>query len=91
MKSFAPRFTKVGGGVIDGDYRGPVSVFFFLNISNRCIEIEKDSRFAHIVFHKIANHPVLREVVNFEDNAQRREGSFGSTGIKYVYRQEFWE
>ena len=42
-----------------------------------------------MVFHKIANHLVLREVENFEDNTQRGEGSFGSTGIKYVYRQEF--
>ena len=28
--SFALRFTEVGGGVIDADYRGPVSVFVFV-------------------------------------------------------------
>ena len=84
--SFALRFTEVGGGVIDTDYRGPVSVIFF-NFSNRHIEIEKGSRFALIVFQKVANHPVLREVENFEDNkTQRGEASFGSTGLKYVCR-----
>ena len=87
--SFALRFTEVGGGVIDADYRGPVSVIFF-NFSNRHIEIEKGSRFAQIVFQKAANYPVLREVKNFEDNkTQRREASFGSTGLKYICRQDF--
>ena len=70
------------------DYRGLVSVIFF-NFSNRWIEIEKGHGFAQIVFHKTANHPVWREVENFEDNTQRGEGSFRSTGIKYVCRQEF--
>ena len=69
--------------MIDADYREPVSVlFFFLNFSNRHISFEKDSRFAQIVFQKVANHPVLREAENFEDNkTQRGEGSFGSTGL----------
>ena len=85
--SFALRFTEIGGGgVIDADYRGPVSDIVF-NFSNRHVEIEKGSRFAQIVFQKVANHPVLREVENFEDNkTQRGEGSFGSTGLKYVCR-----
>ena len=86
---FAVRFTEVGGGVIDADYRGPVSVIFF-NFSNRHIEIEKGCRFAQIVFQKVTNHSVLREVQNFEDNkTQRGEGSFGSTGLKkHVCRQD---
>ena len=55
---------------------------FFFNFSNRHISFEKDSRFAQIVFQKVANHPVLREAENFEDNkTQRGEGSFGSTGL----------
>ena len=87
--SFALRFTEIGGRVINADYRRPVSVIFF-NFSNRLIEIEKGNRFAQIVFQKVANHPVLREVENFEDNkTQRGEGSFGSTGLKYVCRQDF--
>ena len=37
------------------------------------------------MFQKVSNHPVLREVENFEDNkTQRGEGSFGSTGLKKV-------
>ena len=43
-------------------------VLFFKNFSNRHTEIEKGSRFAQIVFQKVANHPVLIEVENFEDN-----------------------
>ena len=64
---FAFRFTEVGGGLIDAGYRGHVSVIFF-NFLNRCIEIEKGSRFEQIVFQKVANHAALREVENFEDN-----------------------
>ena len=72
------RCTEVSGGVIDSDYRGPVFVIFF-NFSNKSIEIEKRNGFCQIVFHKIANHPVLREVDEFEDKSDRGEGSFGST------------
>ena len=62
--SLTIRCTEVSGGVTDSDYRGPVSVIF-LNFSNKSIEIEKGNRFFQIVFHKIANHPVLREVDKF--------------------------
>ena len=85
--SLAIRCTKVSGGVIDSDYRGPVSVMFF-NFSNKSIEIEKSNRFCRTVFHKIANHPVLREVVKFEDKTDRGEGSFGSANKKHVCRQD---
>ena len=84
--SLAIRCTEVSGGVIDSDYRGPVSVTFF-NFSNKSIEIENVRRFCQIVFHKIANHPVLREVDKFEDKTDRGEGSFGSTNKKHVCRQ----
>ena len=77
----------MGGSVIDADYRRFVSIIFF-NFSNRCIEIEKGNRFAQMLFHKIANHPVLGKVENFEDNSQRGERFLGSTGIRYVCRQE---
>ena len=87
--SFALKFTGVRGGVINADYRGPVSVIVF-NFSNRHIEIKKGSRFAPIVFQKVANHPALTEVEYFENNkTQRGEGSFGSTGLKYVCTQDF--
>ena len=43
--SFALHFTDVDGGVIDDDYRGPVTVAFF-NFSNKFINIEKGTQFA---------------------------------------------
>ena len=62
-------------GVIDADYIGPIVVFFF-NFSYTAIDIEKGERFCEVAF---KNHPILREVENFdEDEAVREEGSFGS-------------
>ena len=80
--SLAIRCTEVSGSVTESYYRGPVSVIFF-NYSNSSIEIEKGNRFCQIVFHKIANHPVLREVDKFEDKTDRGEESFGSTSRKF--------
>ena len=85
--SLAIRCTELSGGVMDFDYRGPVSVIFF-NVSNKSIETEKGNRFCQIDFHKIANHPVLREADKFEDKTDRGEGSFGSTNKKHVCRQD---
>ena len=67
------------------DYRGPVSITFF-NFSNRIIEIEKGARFSQIIFQKIATCPKLKEAEKFTDTTRRGEGSFGSTGVKYVCR-----
>ena len=47
------QFTDVGGGVIDSDYRGPVSVVFF-NFSSRYFEVKKGQGFPQIIFQKIA-------------------------------------
>ena len=84
------RCTETGGGVIDSDYIGPIAVLFF-NFSNKAIDIEKGERFCQIVFQKIANHPVLREVDNFDESkTDRGERSFGSTNkIKHVCWQNF--
>ena len=77
-------------GVIDVDYRGPIVVLFF-NFSDKAIDIEKGERFCQVVFQKIANHPILREVGNFdEDKVVRGEESFGSTNkINHVCQQDF--
>ena len=77
--SFAFHFTDVSGGVIDADYRGPVTIVFF-NIFSKFVEIEKGTRFAQIIFQKIAT-PTLRE-----NATQRNTGSLGSTGsgLKHV-------
>ena len=90
--SLAVRCSEIGGGIIDADCRGPVVVLFF-NFSDKAIEIEKGNRFCQIIFTKIANSPVLREVDNFkEDKTDRGEGSFGSTNkIKHICRQDFCE
>ena len=85
--SLAIRCTEVSDGVIDSDYRDPVSVIFF-NFSDKSIEIEKDNKFCQIVFHKIANHLVLREVDKFEDKTDKGKGPFGSTNKKHVCRQD---
>ena len=78
LSSFAKKFTRVGGGVIDSDYRGRVNAIFF-NFSEKFLQITEGERFAQIVFHKIST-PSLREVEDFEH--QKRKGgvaAFGST------------
>ena len=72
---------SVGGCVIDADYKGPVAVIFF-NFFEKSVDIGKGDRFCQIFFHKIANHPVLREVDNCEDKTDRGEASSGSTNTK---------
>ena len=57
---------KVVGGIIDTDDKGLTVVLFF-NFSNKAIDIDKDDRFCQIVFQKIANHPVLREIKLVEE------------------------
>ena len=88
--SVAVRCTEIGGGVIDAGYRGPIAVFCFC-FSDKALVTEKSARFCQIVFQKLANRPVLREVDNFdEDKTDRGEGSFGSTNkIKHVCWQDF--
>ena len=73
---------KVGAGLIDADYRGPVCVLL-VNFSNSIIEIEKGSRFNQIVFQKCAR-PTLREVEMFSERSTtcRGRNGFGSTGLK---------
>lgn len=80
--SFALQFMDVGDWMMNAYYRGPVAVIFF-NFSNKVFEISKGSRFAQIIFQKIAA-PTLTEVDKFENSIQRGQGSFGSTGLKYV-------
>ena len=77
--SLAVRCTEIGGVLIDADYRGPIAALF-VNFSEKALVIEKGNKFCQIVFQKIANHPVLREVDNFDKHkTDRGEGSFGST------------
>ena len=75
--SLAMQFTDVSGGVIDSDFRGPVSVVFF-NFSRRYFEVKKGQRLAQTVFQKISQ-PALRKVLIFDDRTQRHTGVFGSS------------
>ena len=76
--SFALKFTDVGGGVTDADYRGPVSVIFF-SFSADLLRLKL--RFAQIIFQKIAANPTLREVEKSNNKTQRDSGSFESSGL----------
>ena len=79
--SYALKFTAVCGGVIDSDYRGPVSIIF-LDFSGKFIQIKEWERFIPFAFEKIST-PNLREVESF-DNTRTRIGicAFGSTNSK---------
>ena len=85
--SFALRFAGVGGGVIDSDYRGPLSMIFF-NFSDKSIHIGEGKIFAQIVFQKIAT-PHLREVASFEVEEKGKVSDvYGSTGNKEQCRKK---
>lgn len=68
----------VGGGVIDSDYRGELSVILF-NHSNETFSVEGASRIAQLVIEKCFT-PDFVEVTNLS-NTQRGEYGFGSTGV----------
>ena len=65
--SLAVRCNEIGRGIIDANYRGPIVVLFF-DFSDKVVEVGKGKRFCQIVFQKIANNPVLREVDNFTED-----------------------
>ena len=76
--SIGKKFTRVGGGVIDFDYRGRVCAIFF-NFSENFLQIREVDRLAHIVFLKISTSR-LTEVEDFEyQKIKRGVGAFGST------------
>ena len=65
--SLAVRRTEIGGRVIDADCRGPIVVIFF-NFSDKVVEVGKGERFCQIVFQKITDNPILREIDNFSED-----------------------
>ncbi|KAJ0980400.1 hypothetical protein J5N97_008655 [Dioscorea zingiberensis] len=68
----------VGAGVIDADYRGPVSVILF-NHSDVDFEVKPGNRIAQMIIERI----MTPEVVETEDldATARGAGAFGSTGV----------
>ena len=70
--------TFIGGGVVDSDYRGNVSVIL-TNFSSSDAEVNVGGKIAQIMFIKPV--PVyFEEVEDFCDTAVRGSEGFGSTG-----------
>ncbi|XP_073103181.1 deoxyuridine 5'-triphosphate nucleotidohydrolase [Elaeis guineensis] len=68
----------VGAGVIDADYRGPVSVIVF-NHSDVDFEVKPGDRIAQMIIERI----MIPDVVEVDDldSTVRGAGGFGSTGV----------
>ena len=70
--------TFIGGGVIDSDYQGNISVIL-TNFSTSNVDVKLGDRIAKIMFVKPV--PALfKEVEDFNDNSVRSTRGFGSTG-----------
>ena len=79
--SLKPPF--LGGGVIDSDYRGNISVIL-TSFSSWTVEINRGDRIAQIMFFK-KEEVDFEEVDEFDDRTHRVGGGFGSTGLQPVY------
>lgn len=69
----------MGAGVIDYDYRGPVSVILF-NHSDTDFHIKDGDRIAQLILEKIVTPDVVE--VDSLESTERGAGGFGSTGIQ---------
>lgn len=70
-------FIDVGAGVIDSDYRGPLSVVLF-NHGRDTFEVKKGDRIAQLIIENISTPPI--EIVDSLEPTVRNENGFGSTG-----------
>ena len=70
-------FIDVGGGIIDGDYRGNVGVILY-NFSDKPFNVKVGDRIAQIIFEKYSS-VAIKEVDTLNDTS-RGLGGFGSTG-----------
>ena len=75
--SLACKFTDIGAGVIDMDYRGHVKVVFF-NDSDEDLIINVGERIAQFILTGFAVPDFVE--VNELDSTERGTGAFGSTG-----------
>lgn len=71
---------NVGGGVIDSDFRGNVSVILF-NHGPTGFRVDRGDRIAQLIFEKI-EIPVLVECSCEGPLFDRENKGFGSSGIK---------
>lgn len=70
-------FIDVGAGVVDGDYRGNVSILLF-NFSEVEFEIAPGDRVAQLIIERIFLLDIKE--LSFLDESGRGEGGFGSSG-----------
>ena len=66
-------------GVIDEDYQGDVKVIL-INHGDKDFQVSVGDRVAQLVIEKIAT-PEVKHVISFDEETQRGDGGFGSTGI----------
>lgn len=68
----------VGAGVVDADYRGPVSVLLF-NMGEKDFEVLRGDRIAQCILEYIC----MADIVQVEslEETERGSGGFGSTGV----------
>lgn len=65
-------------GVIDGDFRGTVSIIVH-NVGSKSQTIQKDERIAQMIVTRIALSGV--RIVESLDTTERNQKGFGSTGV----------
>ena len=69
-----------GGGVVDSNYRGNISVML-TNFSSWKLDIERGDRIAQMIIFKKEKVDFI-EVEDFNDKTYRETKGFGSTGLK---------
>ena len=78
--SYALKNISVEAGVIDSDYRGLVDVCL-RNHNDTDVLIKSDSKIAQMIFLKYEDPEIEKtDVDDDNDNSERGEGGFGSTG-----------
>lgn len=70
-------------GLIDSDYQGEWHIPVW-NRSKESVTIYPNDKICQCLFVHII-HPVIEEVDDFEEETKRAEGSFGSTGVHYLF------
>lgn len=68
-------------GLIDSDYQGELFVSAYIRMGHEEYTISPLERFAQLIFLPV-NRVIFEEVSSFEEETNRGEGGFGSTGIK---------
>lgn len=69
----------VGAGVVDADYRGPVSVLLFNMDEHKDFEVKQGDRIAQCILEYVCMTTVMQ--VESLDDTERGSGGFGSTGV----------